>query len=227
MSLSYDYLNKDGPLVFAFYSLQHVEKQVAQQKETRHMGDTFVMSSRLSAELDHGFERNGWTAADVKALASGDMLAKLLPILHGQAEVVVRKHIIDCDAAPFVPDGWSVEEHIKGGQFEWNAEQVELWLSEQQQGGTIVGNELRMQLKDRPVLNANALDYLLRPENQHLIPASWKGKAVFFWGTIYRNSVGSLVVRCLCWNGNEWYWDYDWLVFPRDDAYPAAVSTRN
>jgi len=37
------------------------------------------MSSRQAAELDYAFERNGWTASDVKKLSAGDTLAQLLP----------------------------------------------------------------------------------------------------------------------------------------------------
>jgi len=192
------------------------------------MGDTSVMSVPQSAELEFALRRNGWTPADVKKLSTGDMLATLLPVLRGQAEVIVRKHIIDCDADPFVPDGWSVEEHIKGGQFEWSAEQVELWLSEQQKGGSIVGNELRKLVKDKPAMNANVLDYLLKKENQHLIPESWKCKAVlFFWGTIYRSRRGDLYVRCLYWSGDEWGWGCRWLGDRWGVDGPAAVSARN
>ncbi|MAF59777.1 hypothetical protein CL631_02955, partial [bacterium] len=33
---------------------------------------------------------------------------------------------INCDANPHIPDGWSVEEHQKGGAFHWNAANVAL-----------------------------------------------------------------------------------------------------
>jgi len=192
------------------------------------MGDTSVMSVPQSAELEFALRRNGWTPGDVKKFSTCDMLATLLPVLRGQAEVVVRKHIINCDAAPYLPDGWSVEEHIKGGQLvEWDLSQIKLWLSQEQQDGTIVGNELRKQLKNQPVQNASVLDYLLKKENQHLIPESWKGKAAFFWGTIYRDSDGNLVVRCVDWYGGEWHWDYDWLDGHWSVGDPAAVSARN
>ena len=73
----------------------------------------------------------------------------------------------------------------------------------------IRGTELREELKGKPVLNANVLDYLLK--HPELIPEEWKGKAVFFWGTIYRDSRGNLCVRCLYWDGSRWYWSHNWL----------------
>lgn len=50
--------------------------------------DTFVMSARQSAELDFAFERNGWTAGDVKWLSEGDNLKGFLAVRRGDAKVV-------------------------------------------------------------------------------------------------------------------------------------------
>jgi len=74
------------------------------------------------------------------------------------------------------------------------------------------------------VYNANLLDYLLaHPE---LIPDSWKGKAVFFWGKIYRVSSGRLYVRYLFFHGHgeRWSWSYHWLDYDFDSDSPAAVA---
>ena len=144
--------------------------------------------------------------------------------LRGDAEVVIKTHTIDCDANPYVPDGWKVEEHIKGGELVWNPDEVELYLCDKQKGGTIEGNELRKLLKDKPVLNACVLDYLLA--NPQLIPEEWKGKAVFFWGTIYRHSRGLLCVRFLYWYDGGWYWSHNWLGCSWVDDDPAALSCK-
>ena len=47
-------------------------------------------------------------------------------------------------------------------------------------------------------------------------------------GTVYvnRNSHGSRVVRCLCWNDDEWDWNYNWLDNDFNDNNPAAVLAR-
>ncbi|MBU3964354.1 hypothetical protein KJ562_01315, partial [Patescibacteria group bacterium] len=68
--------------------------------------------------------------------------------------------------------------------------------------------------------NANLLDFYLAHIN--LIPEDWKGKAVFFWATIYRRSDGSLYVRYLFWSGGGWYWLYNWLDDDWGDHNPAA-----
>jgi len=133
-------------------------------------------------------------------------------------------HIIDCDANPFLPVGWKgIESHKKGGMLEWNPTKVKLYLSPNQQDGkTIKGHNLRKELENEPVLNANVLDYLLaHPE---LIPEEWKEKYVYFWGTIYRDSVGRLCVRYLCFIGGRWRWGCDWLGIDRDSNSPAACS---
>ncbi len=143
-----------------------------------------------------------------------------------------EKHIIDLDADPFKPDdwlvegdpfepdAWSVEEHKKGGQFQWNAVKVELYLVGVQKGGKVIsGNKLRKALAKKPVFNANLLDYLLA--NPHLIPEEWKGKLVFFWGTVYRDWNGRLCVRFLHCDGD---WGFYWLDNGWDDNYPAVVD---
>jgi hypothetical protein len=131
--------------------------------------------------------------------------------------------IDDLDQDPFVPEDFVVEEHCPGGQWEFNAAKIELFLTKEQTKGSVVGNDLRKELKDKEVLNANVLDYLLaHPE---LIPDAWKDKAVFFWGTIYRRSDGRLYVRCLGWGGDKWDWYDYWLDSRFGSRNPAAVAS--
>ncbi len=131
--------------------------------------------------------------------------------------------VIDCDADPFVPSGWKMEEHKKGGQFVFNPAKVKLHFSPNQQDGKVIeGNKLRKELTNKPVLNACVLDYLLaHPE---LIPEEWKGEYVFFWGTIYRDSYGDLYVRCLYFRDGGWDWRCHWLDFDWRGGRPAALS---
>lgn len=148
-------------------------------------------------------------------------------VLAGMQDLIEGKFgdlIIDCNAAPFVSDGWSVEEHRKGGQLTLDMGRIRLHLSENQKGDKYVGGqELRRELKDQPVLNANVLYYLL-VAHPHLIPEDWKGKNVFFWGTIYRDSDARLCVRYLCWRGGEWRRCSHWLAYQWGVQSPAAVS---
>ncbi len=140
-------------------------------------------------------------------------------------------HIIDLDAKPFILTRWSVKEIDQlasrvRGQFKYDHIGAKLHLSKNQQNGKIIwGHELRKELETQPVLNANLLDfYLVYPE---LIPEEWKGKLVFFWGTIYRDSDDFLCVRCLRWRGDRWDWsrhhiDSDW-----SSSYPAVLLAQS
>lgn len=166
--------------------------------------------------------RAGYTNADIKKLCEGDTLAQFLPVLKGHANIVKVKHIIDLDADPFVPNNWKVEEHTMGDKFELDFTKIVLYLDEEQQsGGVIVGNKLLKKLKGKSALNANVLDHLLA--NPSFIPEEWKGKFIFFWGTIYRYSDGYLCVRFLSWRDVRWVWSYVWLDNFFSDDCPCAV----
>lgn len=186
------------------------------------MTDKFVMSVRQAAELDHAFERSGWTPAEVKLLSSGSTLADVRKVLLGHASIAVVEHVIDCDAWPKEPSGLKVHHHQRGYQFKWDPAQVTLWLSKGQQNGKLLeGNKIHKELEGKPVFNGNVLDYLLA--HPHLIPEEWKGKYVSFWGTIYRNSGGRLCVRYLYWRGDGWDWRCSWLDFDWGGRNPAAL----
>lgn len=174
-------------------------------------------------QLGDALEAFGFSPDEVTKLRSYAKLGDVKALLHGTAEIVIAKHLIDCDASPFLPKGWKVEEHHKGGQLEWNSENIALYLSEKQKNGSFIeGNKLRQELQDQPVLNANVLDYLLA--NPNLIPEEWKGKYICFWGTIYRNGNGNLSVRYLNWYGEQWYWYYYSLDSYFSGYLPAAVG---
>lgn len=131
-------------------------------------------------------------------------------------------HLIDLDADPFVPDGWTVEKHQKGGQFKWRTNNVSLHLDKSQKNGRVIeGSKLRKELERKLVLNANVLDYLL--DHPHLIPEEWKSEFVFFWGTVYRNRDGYLFVRYFLWSDDRWHGSFYWLGMHWHDAEPALV----
>ena len=134
--------------------------------------------------------------------------AEVAKLIKGQG---TDANVIDCDADPFVPDGWTVEEHKKGGQLDFNPANLRFYLAAGQKNGkSMQGHKLRKDLAHMSVMNANVLDYLLA--NPDLIPEDWKNQEggntryIFFWGTIYRYSDGDLCVRCLYWDDGRWGW---------------------
>lgn len=132
-------------------------------------------------------------------------------------------YLVNCDAFPFIPEGWSVEEHKKGGNFQFDSIKISLYLSQRQKNGGISGIDLKRELDKKPLINANVLDYLLH--HPDLIPENWKSELVFFWGTIYRDSEGKLCVRCLYRFGSDWSWTYAWLHNDFDsECFTAIVS---
>lgn len=179
-----------------------------------------------AGELKAAFRRGNWTNAEIKRLCEGNILAKVRDVIRGHLELKTIEHVIDCDADPYLPEGWKVEEHQKSGLLKWDAKLIELWLAEGQQNGKVLkGEKLRQELVGKLVLNACVLDYLLA--NPHLIPKEWKGKVVFFWGTIYRYSVGDLYVRYLFWDGGGWNWYCLWLDSDWSDFNPSALRASN
>ena len=139
-----------------------------------------------------------------------------------------KKHVhrIDCDAPPFVPEGWfGYEKHRKGGQLAWDPTKIALWLSEDQRNhGLAAGEAIRSELAGKPVLNANVLDYLLA--NQHLIPKELEQVYVLFWGTEYYDLFGKLCVRYLYKSGARWYWSSEWVDDELNDHRQAALYIR-
>ena len=184
----------------------------------------FVLTVGQAQEIEFALRRNGFDTALVKVMTIGNNLSLFRKVLLYQATVTDVEHLIDLDADPFVPSGWSVPKgcHQKGGQFKWDPAKVALYLSKEQQDGKVLeGNKLREELKGKSPYNANLLDYLLK--NPYLIPEEWKGKYVSFFGTEYRNSDDNLYVRCLCWRGGGCYGLDFWLGLGWDGFSPAAV----
>jgi len=118
------------------------------------------------------------------------------------------RHLIDCNKAPFVPEGFvGVESHTRFGLLEWNPAQVEFYISlecRRRYLAAVTGFFLRDELRSKVVLNANVLDYLLA--NQGLIPEDWEADT-FFWGTIYERMDGDQrapCVRCMYKRNDGW-----------------------
>ena len=98
--------------------------------------------------------------------------------------------IIDCEAAPFTPEGCEVAEHRTRETITWSENCVRLYKPPVQSVDMFTsGTVLLKALADQRVLNATALDYLL--VHQMNIPNDWRPNPsnvdVVFWGTIFRD----------------------------------------
>src|SRR3990167_3116638 len=134
--------------------------------------------------------------------------------------MINKKMKIDTSKKPSIPDGWTIESHDTSlGKID--PTKISLWLHEKQKSGYISGNDLEKELP-KEVLNATVLDWLLK--NPKYIPEDWKGKYVFFWGTIYCSPDGRRYALCLCFSrGGLWDWRYYWLDDGRCAINPSAV----
>jgi hypothetical protein len=162
----------------------------------------------------------GFSASDIVKLTKFD-LKGVKDLINGHATIQSVTHMIDGNLLPSSESKQTIEYHRQSGIWQFDAEKIDLYRSERQKGGSITGHVLQAELADKQVLNINVLNYLL--DHQELIPDSWKGKYIFFWGTIFRND-GQLFVRCLYWNGMKWSWCAYWLGSPFIAAYYAAVE---
>ncbi len=127
--------------------------------------------------------------------------------------------LIDTDAAPWCPfPEWTVKEHRPRGAWEWNPKQIHL-KPHPRTKLPLTGHTLVERFSEMMPLNANVLDYLWK--NPHLIPKSWEGRVVYFWGTIYSGPGGLLHVRCLNKYESKWGWSNNNLDARWDQRFTA------
>ncbi len=117
-----------------------------------------------------------------------------------------KQHIINSDLTPYIPPYWKVQKHMRGGIFSLNLVEIEMSLCDDRLMSLPTVNDLRIELKDKPVFNARVLDYLLA--HQEIIPKEWKEMHIPFLGTIYLDNFGFSCVRFLCWIGHGWDWTF-------------------
>jgi hypothetical protein len=158
-------------------------------------------------QLANALESSGFTPDDVTKLGQFKDLSGIRGLFRGTHELkLIKKHIIDCDAKPFVPKGWKVESHLTCGQLEWNPKMISLCLLYgEKQRGSICKERLFTMCENIPKFNANVLGYILNKPS--LISRDWKDKSVLFPGTIYRNCDDNLCVLYLRWRKYcQWHW---------------------
>ncbi len=196
--------------------------------------DKFVFGVGPAEKIQGALRRNvnrlrGHEIEILDWLAEGDNIVKVGEVAHGISMIGPIEYWIDFDKAPSIPEGWTLlpdnEQLPKRvrGRVKFDPAKVSLYLDPGQNGSVIGGNELCERLDTVTVYGAQLGDFYLK--NPYLIPDEWKrdGKAIFFWGTLYRAAWGSVCVRYLYF-GTRWSWGIGWLGDTWNDGCPAVCG---
>ena len=143
-----------------------------------------LYSIDLLKELSYGFEEDGYTAEQVKALRAHGRLTAMLGVLRGTHEIRPIDHIIDLAVPCKLPFNGAervspaksgvvkLEKH--GDDLYLDGVKLALFLSEKQKGGKVIGgHDLRKELEAKGGnVSASILDKCV--ESPALWPESWK-----------------------------------------------------
>jgi hypothetical protein len=131
---------------------------------------------------------------------------------------------IDYRVLPSLVNMEIVEHHVRSNTDQIDVSKVELILTlKPSDNGSVGGEEnlKRLRATGKRLLDVRVMEELF--QHPELIPESWKKVgAVYFWGTIFRNSDGYRFVAYLCWDGVAWYWSSFWLDNAWRSLSPAA-----
>lgn len=153
-------------------------------------------------QLADALEAAGFTPDQVTQLRSQpDLLRAVWGVLEGFCTITNAPYI-NCSVDPYVPPGWRINKHVKGDLLRWGRDEILFIPAKDRQPGTPMRiHELCQEFEDRPVVNANALDFLR--VNPCLIPDECGKERIFFLGTTFFNSLGRLCVRYLQRTGDD------------------------
>ncbi|MFZ4632504.1 MAG: hypothetical protein ACOYL8_04905 [Patescibacteria group bacterium] len=159
--------------------------------EDHTVQDIYTLSEALTAA--------GLESKDLIGLSKQD-LSMLKLFAQGRAKIIIPEHVIDGDVNPKISmSRSSILEHKKIGKFVFDPSKIFFYEAKASPGSKFdsekFGPELRDELKDKCVLPASVLDYLL--DHQEIIPEEWKERDIYFWGTIFVDRDGYFYVRCL------------------------------
>ncbi len=148
-------------------------------------------------------KKSRYTETDIKKLFEGNTLDRLLPVIRGNADVVVLRHVIDTNPFPStLRDSAIVDEHNGHGEIEWNSEKFSLLPID---GRLTAYYKLNGQ---NIALNASVLDYFLKHPTliSHKVEKGRGGASekIFFLGTTYLVLEGHPAVRYLQFRWGSW-----------------------
>jgi hypothetical protein len=170
---------------------------------------TPVQIQRLNNLFERKKSKNG-------SCSKKSVLKEIQDILFGNDRNKLVTHVINCNSRVFIPENWKLipESDQPGNRIRskllWTSKTVSLYRAPEQQTKLKYSDAKNIfeKLSSNRLPGAQILDYLLKPENQHLIPKKWKKCNVFFLGTFYFEDQSNPCVRKLFWDGCCWNWGF-------------------
>lgn len=197
------------------------------------------LSVTLMAELNLALRKAGiddreWTPRRIKRLVEKpELLADLLRVLSGQAQIKLIKRLVNLRKKPPAPPSSSrapskIYDHRKGSRcFELDFMKIGFLQPKSKIHYDFLKRQFSGEgIEDLSVCNATLLDYLLEHRESGLIPDEIRPciyGGIVFLGTVYIDNVDSgfigdedeidddptFVVRMLCWdNAQGWFWSF-------------------
>lgn len=202
------------------------------------MSKELMLDVDQAGELKAAFRRtrgsdgSEWTNERIKKLSEGSILGQILDVINGRSTIMqIEKKvsevkssllIVDYGVAPSLVD-LKIKSHPERKDIvKYDFSKIERVLTLKPGENRISGyaNLKRLNATGKILLDVRILEELLK--HPELIPEEWKKGLTYFWGTIFRDSDGSLYVAYLRWAGCDWYWRYYWLGLDWVDGEPAA-----
>ncbi|MEI7512405.1 MAG: hypothetical protein WCK01_03025 [Candidatus Uhrbacteria bacterium] len=196
------------------------------------MGNEFKLGVGAAHEFEITGRKTGWTTEDFTRLTQNvEVNESVLTLIRGQTTPQGSQYVIDCDSPPFVPSKFAsrmAKDEVGNrliGKVEWSRDMARLHQHPRLKNPTMFYMvrvvDLMKDLKDRTVLPANVLDFLM--DHQELIPVDWQDMYVLFLGTVYRQNGTSPFVRGLHYEDDKWNHSQSSLEDPCHNGYRAAV----
>ncbi len=192
----------------------------------------------LSYHAGHEFllklEQAGLTTQDMQAITECPGNTKALKLVNyvrrGYPDIIVPSSIIQAepfDPVAFLRQGWSIEREEQDERSlaltEVDLSKVKLKTYLRKGEVSITGEEKLNRAKASGDIRLDARFFMALWNNKKLIPESWKGKTIYFDGTILRSPSGGRCVLCLYWLDDQWDWSYYWLEDGWHADEPSAV----
>jgi hypothetical protein len=206
------------------------------------MSNDLMLDVGQADELKKAFRRNCsgdsiWTNEKIKRLSEGDILARVLDVIDGRAEIMKiippEEKIVDTiirvnrSVSPAYPDWMKKVLHKDlelSGPSEYDINEVQEWLHSEQANGIVKGDVIYKHLKDNDMIKdqLGLADLLaIQAKGIAFFRKYFAGKAVFGWRSVVRHDHDNLLVPYLVERGGEVIVDWYWLEHAWDSSNPS------